>query len=201
MRTIIPAAAAALLLTVAGVAPSSQLAAQQVDLCWLGDATPSEAAERPSPLGVVAISLGDVEATLCYSRPAARGRTIMGELVPFGEPWRLGANEAASLHLPAAASIGSVALEPGTYSIYAVPGPEQWEFVVNRSWRRNGAPIDEAVRADDSGSFTRTVSVADDMVESFTIRWEAHGETMGHLVMEWEFTRVEVPVHGTGLQR
>jgi len=200
MRTIIPAAAAALLLTVAGVAPSSQLDAQQVDLCWLGDATPSEAAERPSPLGVVAISLGDVEATLCYSRPAARGRTIMGELVPFGEPWRIGANEAASLHLPTAATIGSVALEPGTYSIYAVPGPEQWEFVVNDSWRRNGAPIDEAVRAADVGSFTRNVSDVDDMVESFTIRWEAHGETMGHLVMEWEFTRVEVPIHGTGLQ-
>lgn len=191
---------AALLLLVAGAAAPTALEAQNTDLCWLsGDATPAAAAERPSPLGVVAIPMGDAEATLCYSRPSMRDRVIMGELVPFGTPWRLGANEATAIHLPFAATIGSVAVEPGTYALYAIPGREQWEFVVNRAWQRNGAPIDDAVRAEDVGSFTRSATRTESPVETFTISWAAHGAGMGHLVLEWENTRVEVPIHKAGM--
>jgi len=70
----------------------------------------------------------------------------MGELVPFGQPWRMGANEAAAIHLPFAAEVGVVDLEPGSYSIYSVPG-------------------------DDAG----------------------------HLVLEWEHTRVEIPIQKKGM--
>ncbi|MCA9736949.1 MAG: DUF2911 domain-containing protein [Gemmatimonadota bacterium] len=191
---------AALLLLVAGAAAPTALEAQNTDACWLsGDATPAAAAERPSPLGVVAIPMGDAEATLCYSRPSMRDRVIMGELVPFDTPWRLGANEATAIHLPFAATIGSVAVEPGTYALYAIPGREQWEFVVNRAWQRNGAPIDDAVRAEDVGSFTRNATRTESPVETFTIAWAAHGAGMGHLVLEWENTRVEVPIHKAGM--
>lgn len=166
--------------------------------CFLRGATLEEAASRPSPLGQVTFTFGDGTATLCYGRPSARGRTVMGELVPFGEPWRMGANEATVLHLPFAAQVGGVALEPGSYSLYAVPGEREWEIVVNGSAARWGVPISDEVRAQDVGSFTRPATDTDRMVETLTYVWESHGEGMGHLVMEWEDTRVEIPVHGPG---
>jgi hypothetical protein len=139
------------------------------------------------------------EATICYGRPYAKGRTVMGDLVPFGQPWRLGANEATAIHLPFAAEIGGVELEPGTYSLYAVPGADEWTFFLNSNYERWGIPINAEVKATDVGSFTRPAESTDGMVEQLTFRWDSHGEGMGHLVMEWENTRVEIPVHGPGM--
>jgi hypothetical protein len=194
-----PAAVGSFALGLLLVAPPILSAQEGVDRCFLRNATPAEAAERPSPLGVVRIPMGEEAATLCYGRPSANERVVMGELVPFGQPWRTGANEATAVHLPFAATIGGVAVEPGSYSIYAIPGETEWEIVVNRSWERWGIGIDDGVRAEDVGSFSRAVAPTDERVETFTIRWMAHGEGMGHLVMEWENTRVEIPIHRAGM--
>ncbi len=187
------------LLAVGLLALPAGLHAQNADACFLRGATVEQAAERPSPLGVVAIPMGDAEATLCYGRPSAKGREMVGGLDPFGNPWRLGANEATAIHLPFAATIGGVAVEPGSYSIYTIPSENEWEFVVNGSAERWGVPINEGVRAEDIGSFTRSVAALDEFVETFTISWEAHGEGMGHLVMDFENRRVEVPIHMAGM--
>jgi hypothetical protein len=177
---------------VAEAAPAQDLA------CFLR-ASPEEAAQRPSPLGEVEIAIGDQSALLCYGRPSARERTVMGELVPYGSPWRSGANEATAIHLPFAAEIGGVAVEAGSYSIYTIPGESEWEVVINGSVERWGIPISDEVRAEDVGSFTVTPSETAEMVETLTYTWEAHGEGMGHIVMQWENTRVEIPVHGPGM--
>ena len=158
-----------------------------------------EATARQSPLQVTEITLAGETATLCYGSPSARGRTVMGELVPFERRWRLGANEATALHLPIAAEIGGVSVEPGSYSLYAVPGETEWEFFVNSSVERWGIPINDAVMGSNVGSFTATPTASDGMVEQLTFTWETHGEGMGHLVMEWENTRVEIPVHAAGM--
>ena len=73
-------------------------------------------ADRTSPYDSVAVPLGDARGVVCYGRPSARGRTIFGELIPFGQIWRTGANEPTTLHLPVAASVAGIALEPGSYS-------------------------------------------------------------------------------------
>jgi len=75
----------------------------------------------------------------------------MGRLVPYGAPWRLGADEATAIHLPASATIGGVSVEPGWYTLMAIPGEREWRIVVNSSTRRWGVPIDEAVRVADVG--------------------------------------------------
>jgi hypothetical protein len=176
----------------------SPLQAQNAEACFVqGDL--AAAAERPSPLGVVAITMGDEEATLCYGRPSARGRTVMGELVPFGQPWRTGANEATGIHLPFAATIGGVAVEPGSYSIYTIPGEDSWEFAVNQEFQRWGIPINDEIQGADVGRVTRPVAEMETMVETFTVYWQSHGEGMGHLVFEWEHTRVELPIHKAGM--
>jgi hypothetical protein len=175
------------------------LLAQDVSGCFLRGATPSEAVQRPSPLDATVVTLGGQDARLCYGRPSSRGRTIMGELVPFGTPWRMGANEATALHLPFAAEIGGVKVEPGVYSFYALPGETEWEIVVNRQYERWGIPINESVMAANVGSFKRPVAATSAPVEQLTITWAPHGENKGHLILEWENTRVEIPVQRGGM--
>jgi hypothetical protein len=167
--------------------------------CYLASGGMEEAAQRPSPLGQTVISMNDESALLCYGRPSAKGRTVMGELVPFGQPWRIGANEATALHLPFAAEVGGVELEAGSYSLYAVPGAEEWTFTINSNYERWGVPINDEVKAADVGSFTRSVKATDDSVEQLTVSWHSHGEGTGHLVIQWENTSVEIPVHGSGM--
>jgi len=86
--------------------------------CWIRGPA-DKLAERPSPLDSISVQLGGGTVKLCYGRPSARGRKVMGELVPFDQPWRLGANEATTIHLPFAAQLAGVRLEPGTYTLGA----------------------------------------------------------------------------------
>lgn len=174
----------------------STLEAQDPSACWLrGETTPEAAAERPSPLGVTAIEMAGQAAQICYSRPSADGREIMGALVPMGEIWRTGANEATQLHLPFDAQIGGADVPAGVYSVYTIPGENEWEFFLSSEYQRWGIPVSETVRAAEVASFSRPVTHMDETVETFTIRWDSHGGMMGHLVFEWENTRVEVPIH------
>ena len=167
--------------------------------CYLARGDMAAAAQRPSPLGETVITLGGQEAKVCYGRPSANDRTVMGELVPFGQPWRLGANEATAIHLPFAAEVGGVRLEPGSYSIYAVPGEKEWEIFLNRNFERWGIPINDEITAENVGSFTRPAEATEGMVEQLTFGWMAHGADMGHLVMEWERTRVDIPIQKAGM--
>lgn len=188
--------AAASCAALAAVAPAPALAQDAV--CFLQRGTMEEAAERPSPLRSTEMALGDNAATLCYGAPSAKGRPVMGQLVPFGARWRMGANEATAIHLPFAAEIGGVAVDPGSYSLYAVPGESEWEIFINGSVERWGIPINEAVQGHNVGSFTAAAGESGSMVEQLTFSWEAHGADMGHLVLEWENTRIEIPVHAAG---
>lgn len=166
--------------------------------CYLQNASVEQAGQRPSPLGETSFTLGGQEAKLCYGRPSARGRKIMGGLVPYGTPWRMGANEATALHLPFAARVGDVQVEPGDYSLYAVPAEGVWTIVVNRQADRWGIPINGDVRSADVGSFQRQVDPMSDMVETLTYVWMPEGAGSGRIVMTWEHTRLEIPLRRTG---
>jgi hypothetical protein len=183
--------------TTAAETVAAEVAPQEL-ACYLQRGTLEEAAERPSPLGQTTFTLGGQEAKLCYGRPSARGRTVFGELEAFGAPWRSGANEATAIHLPFAADIGGVALEPGSYSLYTVPGEEEWEVVLNGSAERWGIPISAEVRAADIGSFTMPAETMEDLVETLTYRWESRTADAGELILEWENTRIRIPVRSAG---
>lgn len=182
----------------AAEAPGAAVPAAQEQTCYLARGTMEEAAQRPSPLTATTVTLGGHAGKLCYGSPSANNRTVMGELVPFGEPWRMGANEATALHLPFPATVGGIHLAPGSYSLYSVPGPQEWEIVVNRSAERWGVPINPGIREADMGSFTVPARSLDEMVERLVFRWEATDEGSGKLVMEWERTRIEIPVSRRG---
>ena len=185
-RIAIPVLSLALLATACG--DTAREAA-----CWT-TSTPEQLAERPSPLDSVMVTLGGAEAKVCYGRPSARGREVMGALVRFGEIWRFGANEATTLHLPFAAEVGGLTVEPGAYSLYAVPGPDAWSVVLNGAVERWGIPVDETVRAEDAGSFQVPVEATESPVETFTLSFQEADEGTAELVAEWENTRIRIPV-------
>ena len=150
--------------------------------------------ERPSPLDSVWIELGGAAAKLCYGRPSARGRTVVGGQDPYGAPWRLGANEPTTLHLPFAATIGTVGVGPGSYSLYAIPSERRWTIVVNGNTNRWGIPIGADVRAADIGSFTVATATLESRVETLEFAFEPRSETAGDLVYRWEQTTFAIPI-------
>ncbi|HEY0672212.1 MAG TPA: DUF2911 domain-containing protein [Longimicrobiales bacterium] len=151
---------------------------------------------RASAYDSTVITIAGRRALICYGRPAARGRTMIGgEAVPYGKLWRTGANEPTTLHIPFAATIAGVAVTPGSYSIYTVPGEKQWEVIVNRStsqWGHEGRYTDE-VKAQEVGRGRVASSALKDHVEVFTIR-STPAQNGADLVLEWEKTRVAVPI-------
>ena len=156
--------------------------------------TREELSERVSPPDSVEASFDGGRVKVCYSRPSARERQIMGGLVPFGAPWRTGANEPTLIHLGFPARIAGVRVEPGSYSLYTLPGEEEWEIVLNRSIYRNGMDLSETVQARDVGRGSVPVERLDGHVETLTFELIPTGSGSGELVLKWETTRVRIPI-------
>ncbi|MFW6084042.1 MAG: DUF2911 domain-containing protein [Gemmatimonadota bacterium] len=165
--------------------------------CWT-EAEPAELAERASPLDSTSVALGAGTVKVCHGSPQMRGRDVMGALVPFDRPWRLGANEATRIHMPSAGTIAGVEVGPGWYSLYTIPSADSWEIVVNESSERWGIPISEEVRAADIGSGTVNVRATDAPVEGLTMTLTENGADAAILTIEWAETRVQVPIELTG---
>jgi len=161
--------------------------------CWIRGPADKLAA-RPSSLDSIAVQVGGGTVKLCYSRPSARGRKIMGGLVPFDQPWRLGANEATSIDVPFPAEIAGVRVKPGTYTLYAIPGASKWQIVINRGVQRWGVPINSEVRAGDVGAGMVTTESLGTAVETLMLEFAPAAGNATELVVEWERTRVRIPI-------
>lgn len=150
---------------------------------------------RASPYDSTSVSLGSGEVKLCYGSPSAQGRTLVGgEIHPFGEVWRMGANEPTTLHTSVAINFGDIALAPGSYSLYAIPGEESWEVVVNHEVNRWGIPISPEVRQHDIGSVTVPRMRPASHVESLSFEFGDPTSGAAPLIFEWEEFRIEVPI-------
>ncbi len=175
-----------------GLALPAGLTAQAPQGACTFRGTAPQLVQRASPLDSTQATIAGATVKLCYSRPSVRGREIMGGLVPFGEPWRLGANEPTRLTLPFAADVAGVRVPPGTYSLYVVPGRSSWEVHVNKAVDRWGIPIDAQVEAQDAGPGSVPVETLPAPVEQLTLRLVAGPPS--ELVVEWEKTRVRIPI-------
>lgn len=176
-------------------APAAAMTSSETLECYIARGTMAEAQERPSPLQETRFTVDGTEGLLCYGAPSARGRDIMGGLLVYGQPERIGANEPTTIHLAGPLTVGTVSLEPGSYSIYAIPNEDEWEFFINSNWERWGIPIDESVRATEVGSFTVEPEPMDEYVETLRYRFEPMGDSMGDMIMEWENTRLRFHLH------
>ncbi|MEO5510647.1 MAG: DUF2911 domain-containing protein [Longimicrobiales bacterium] len=184
-----------------GTGPSGQVVTQpEVPLACEPQQGSEALNERASPYDSTRITIGSRVAQVCYSRPSAKGRVIFGGLVPLDRLWRTGANEPTIIHLPFAAEIAGLRVEPGSYSLYTVPGATEWSIIVNRSISQWGheSQYKPDIQAQEIGRAKVEPERLEAMQETFTIRTEAGGTDTVFLVLEWERTRVRVPVRAVG---
>lgn len=159
--------------------------------CWVAR---GDASDRPSPLDSAVVSMGGDMVKVCFGAPSARDRMLVGgDIHPFGAPWRTGANEATSIHLPFAATVAGVAVPAGSYSLYTVPGADSWGIHLNSVVERWGIPITDEVMANDVGSGTAP-AFGNDHTETMDMTFENASADAATLVLRWEAYRVEIPV-------
>ena len=137
----------------------------------------------------VKVSTGGAALWIDYGRPARRGRSIFGMVVPFGRVWRTGANAATQFKTDKALQIGATTVPAGFYTLWTIPEADGWKLVVNSETGQWGT---EHKPEKDLYTVAMTVSPIPQPVERFTITVEpsAHG---GVLNMDWDTTRASVP--------
>ncbi|GAC1696875.1 MAG: hypothetical protein NVS9B3_14710 [Gemmatimonadaceae bacterium] len=143
-----------------------------------------------SPTDTVVGTVGGAHVTVTYSRPARRGRTIFGTVVPFGEVWRTGANAATVLRTDAPLSIGGLTVPAGAYTLFTIPRADGWTLIVNKQVGQWGTQYNPA---QDLGRAPMTISTDATPTEMFTIGIRPDGGA-GHLELAWDTTRATVAV-------
>ncbi|MGB5363161.1 MAG: DUF2911 domain-containing protein, partial [Aureibaculum sp.] len=145
----------------------------------------------PSPFSSVTQMVGLTEVTLEYSRPAMRGRTIMGDLVPFDKIWRTGANARTKITFGDDVTIVGDTLKKGTYAIFTKPTAESWEVYFYTDYAGGGAPqtLDESKVALKTTVKTESMPMP---IQSFTMSFDDLTDDSAVIGMMWENTYVGV---------
>jgi len=126
-----------------------------------------------------------------YSSPRMRGRKIFGGLVPYGDVWRAGANEATSLVIDADVNIGGKTVPHGQYTLFALPNPETWTLIISKQTGEWGVPYPG--EQDDFARMPMKVSKLPSPIENFTIAFD-QTDRVCTLRLEWETTRASVEI-------
>lgn len=147
----------------------------------------------PSPSQKIEQKVGLTNVTLEYSRPAMRGRTIFGGLVPYDKLWRTGANANTKISFSDNVEIGGKTLEAGSYAIFTRPSVKSWEVIFYSDDSNWGTPEkwDDAKIA---ASFTAQVYPMPMQVQSFTMTFDDLTNDSANLGMIWENVYVAVPI-------
>ena len=155
-------------------------------LATVGLAAAQQKKTTLSPPAEAAAAFGGKAVTIKYSSPTVRTRKIFGGLLPFGEVWRAGANNATALHTETDLQIGTLTVPKGDYTIYAIPTATEWTLIINKQTGQWGT---EYSQSNDLGRAKMTVKAAPALVESFKISLSASA-----LTMEWENTIATVAI-------
>ena len=145
-----------------------------------------------SPEQTLTQSVGLSSVTVQYSRPAMRGRTIFGDLVPMDKLWRTGANKNTLVTFESDATVGGSPLKAGTYALYTVPSKDEWTVYFYTDTENWGLP-----KPWDENKIAAVYKVKaqslDSSVESFTITIDKVTDSGAHLTISWENTSVAIP--------
>ena len=144
-----------------------------------------------SPSAEVMQAVGVVEMRLRYSSPAKRERTIWGDLVPWGEMWRTGANMATTLETDGPIRVGGTTVEAGKYALFTIPGEESWTVILNGNPDQGG-----------TGDYDEALDVARLEVtpqqgasrERLTFLFSDTTAESTRLDLVWDGVRVEIPI-------
>lgn len=147
---------------------------------------------QPSPAASIKQTVGITDVEILYSRPAKRGRVIFGDLVPFDQVWRTGANKNTTLTSSDVLVFGKDTLKAGTYAVFTKPGKTSWEVYFYTDTENWGTP-DTWDAAKVALTVKGTSKSTADAVESFTIGFENVESDGAILSFSWDKTDVNIP--------
>lgn len=147
---------------------------------------------RPSPTAIVTMKYEDTYVKITYSQPHKRGRDIFGKLVPYGEVWRTGANEATEMTVTEDIKINGQDLAAGTYAIFTIPMEDKWTIILNSDLGQWG-DYTYNDKADVMRFDVPTQQIKDAVWEPFTIAFEQKNDE-ANLKMMWDTTMVSIPI-------
>lgn len=130
--------------------------------------------------------------SLDYGRPAVKGRKVFGELVPFGQVWRAGANSATKITFEQSIDFGGKVVPAGTYGVFVIPQEKEWKIILNKDANQWGAySYDERLNVIDITVPTQKLTEAQ---EVFEIALNPKDENNVDMVFKWDLTKVIVPL-------
>jgi hypothetical protein len=147
---------------------------------------------RPSPLAIASARYKDTYLKITYSQPHKRERVIFGKLVPYGEVWRTGANEATELTVTRDVIINNLPLKAGTYSLFTIPERDSWTIIINSDLGLWGSYNYNSKM--DVIRFTVPVQLMQGAVyEPFTIILDQKNDK-AEIILAWDTVQVRIPV-------
>jgi hypothetical protein len=138
-----------------------------------------------SPPAKTSVTINGQKITINYSAPSMRKRVIFGGLVPFGQVWRAGANDATMLHTSADLEFKGLVVPKGEYSLFVWPDPQQWQLIINK---QTGQPGLEYHPERDLGRVPMEMSHPPKRVETYKMALTKAGDMQGQLKLAWENT-------------
>ncbi|MCG3191873.1 MAG: DUF2911 domain-containing protein [Thermoanaerobaculia bacterium] len=144
-----------------------------------------------SPKASVSQTVGMTEITVRYSRPAVKGRKVWGQLVPFGEVWRTGADENTTIQFSTPVTVGGKSLPAGIYGLHTIPGEKEWTVILSTQASAWGS-----YSYDEKEDAVRLTAVprAGDLVDRLQFTLEDPTDRSVSVTLAWEKIRVAFPV-------
>ncbi|WP_304145741.1 DUF2911 domain-containing protein [Mesoflavibacter zeaxanthinifaciens] len=146
---------------------------------------------QPSPLQKIEQKVGLTDVSVQYSRPSMKGRTIFGDLVPYGKLWRTGANQNTMVTFSTDVMVGESTLKAGSYAIFSKPNKDNWEVIFYSDTNNWGTPQ----KWDDSKVAATVNAKVYDIpmdIETFTVSFDDLTNDSAVLGIMWEKTYVAV---------
>jgi hypothetical protein len=138
---------------------------------------------RSSPMAKLSQMVGVSEVTVVYSRPAVNGRKIWGELVPYNQMWRTGANENTTIELTHEAKINGEKIPAGKYGIQTIPGETEWTVIFSKDNNLSGS---SGYKEENDALRIKVKPVTGEHAERLTFEFEKIGETNAELNLRWD---------------
>lgn len=165
-------------------------------LCvFLTDVYAQQPAERTSPLSLARARYKDAYIKITYSQPYKQGREIFGKLVPYGQVWRTGANEATEIFITKNILINNQLLKAGVYTLFTIPEKDKWTIIINSDFGLFGSynynPKLDVLKFDVPVQQLNNV-----VYEPLTIRIDQRNELADILIM-WDRVSVSIPIKFT----
>lgn len=149
----------------------------------------------PSPVAKVSQDAGLIKIDLDYSRPSAKGRKVFGDLVPYGEMWRTGANASSKVTFSDDVTVAGSAVPKGTYALYTIPGEKEWTVIFYKNTSYWGTPEPKDYKEEEvQASVKIAPTPLRDLVETFTLNINNLRNNSADLEIIWENTKVVVPI-------